>query len=54
MTVLASESAPYLHLERPKDRLIAGAPLYAQIADALLGRMQRGELAACDMIHPER
>src|SRR4030066_429898 len=54
MTVLASERAPYLHLERPKDRLIAGAPLYAQIADALLGRMQRGELAAGDRIPPER
>lgn len=43
-----------LHLEPPVDRLIAGAPLYAQIADALLGRIQRGDLAAGDRIPPER
>ncbi len=44
----------FLRLEPPVDRLIAGAPLYAQIADALLGRIQRGELAAGDRIPPER
>jgi GntR family transcriptional regulator len=43
-----------LHLDPPVDRLIAGAPLYAQIADALLGRIQRGELAVGDRLPPER
>src|SRR3990172_12022012 len=54
MAALTSERASSLHLERPVDRLIAGTPLYAQIADALLGRMQSGELAAGDRIPPER
>lgn len=54
MATLPGESAPSLFLERPINRLIAGAPLYAQIAEALLGRMQRGELAAGDRIPPER
>src|SRR4030067_643653 len=54
MATLPSERAPSLDFERPIDRLVAGTPLYAQIADALLGRMQRGELAAGDRIPPER
>jgi len=50
----AIPQARLLHLDPPVDRLIAGAPLYAQIADALLGRIQRGELAVGDRLPPER
>ncbi|HET7010789.1 MAG TPA: GntR family transcriptional regulator [Anaerolineales bacterium] len=41
-------------LDPPVDRLIAGLPLYVQIAEALLGRIERGELVAGARLPPER
>lgn len=41
-------------LERPTSRLIAAAPLYLQIAEGLLDRIESGELAPGDRLPPER
>jgi GntR family transcriptional regulator len=41
-------------LERPASRLIAAAPLYLQIAEGLLDRIESGELAPGDRLPPER
>jgi GntR family transcriptional regulator len=47
-------SPVHLVLEPPRDRLVAGQPLYVQIADSLLGRVESGELVAGDRLPPER
>jgi GntR family transcriptional regulator len=43
-----------LVFEPPVDRLIAGQPLYVQIAEALLTRIETGELSAGARLPPER
>jgi GntR family transcriptional regulator len=43
-----------LVLEPPRDRLIAGRPLHAQIAESLLARIESGELVAGDRLPSER
>ena len=41
-------------LERPSNRLIAALPLYLQIAESLLERVESGELRPGDRLPPER
>jgi GntR family transcriptional regulator len=41
-------------IERPVNRLIAAAPLYVQIAEGILDRIESGELTPGDRLPPER
>ncbi len=41
-------------LEPPANRLVAAAPLYLQIAEGILDRIEAGELAPGDRLPPER
>lgn len=43
-----------LDLEPPRDRLVAGLPLYVQIEQALLARIESGELTVGDRLPSER
>lgn len=45
--------APFV-LAPPRDRLTAGIPLYVQIAESLIARIESGELAAGDRLPSER
>jgi GntR family transcriptional regulator len=54
MASLPSQGPAPLLLEPPVDRLLAGLPLYAQIVEALLARIERGELSVGDRLPPER
>ena len=53
MATLAGQGGQ-LVFEPPVDRLIAGQPLYVQIAEALLARIETGELSAGARLPPER
>src|SRR3990170_931122 len=54
MASLRSQGHTPLLIEPPLNRLLAGSPLYVQIAEAMLARIERGELAVGDRFPPER
>ncbi len=54
MATLSSPGPAQLPLEPPVSRLLAGLPLYAQIAEALMARIEAGELSVGDRLPPER
>lgn len=51
---LPAERPPTISIHRPSNRLIAAAPLYAQITESLLERIESGELAPGDRLPAER
>ncbi|MEW6567305.1 MAG: GntR family transcriptional regulator [Chloroflexota bacterium] len=51
---MPSEPPPTITIQHPTNRLIAAAPLYAQITESLLERIQSGELAPGDRLPAER
>ncbi len=51
---LAGDHKPTLVLDRPVNRLITAAPLYVQIAEGLMDRIESGELSPGDRLPPER
>ena len=53
MTASHARLAP-LPIERPVDRRTSDVPLYVQIADSLLDRIESGRLATGDRLPPER
>ena len=54
MASLPNQGPAPLLIDPPVDRLLAGLPLYAQIVEALLARIERGELSVGDRLPPER
>lgn len=54
MAQLSPLASGSLGLDRPLDRLAAGLPLYVQIAQSLLARIESGELTAGDRLPSER
>jgi len=53
MTTTPARLAPF-PIERPVDRQTTDVPLYVQIADSLLDRIESGRLLAGDRLPPER